>query len=602
MSFGYVSIPLPTGNNLDVAKFMHPMFNTLSPYWLKWRLTYEGGEEFKRRYLKRFSNREDFNQFLDRREMSYVPAFAKIGINEIRNSIFQRLNDITRVTTSQSYNDAVEGKNGGVDRRGSTMEYFFGTQVLKELLVMKKVGIYVDSPSDEATNYLESVKRRPYIYVYKAEQILSWTHNDDATLASVLLEDVDYNVDEYYGLPYGLLKRFRFYWIAADGYVHCQFYNDKGVPDGPEHTIYITMIPFHILEISESLMTDVCDYQIALMNIASSDIQFARLANFPLYVEKFDLASEMVQQSLQPSHDSHPETDGSVTKTEVNNPPEKQMGTLNGRRFPNAVEFPKWVSPDTAPIVSSMAKQEQMKKEIRSLLFLALGNLQATRQSADSKQADISQEENGLSYIGFELSLAENEICRFWHAYENNKNEFTIKYPTTYDIKTTAARIDEATGYIKLVQIVNSLTYKKELLKRIARALLGGTVSYSKLSQCYKEIDKLEMIVDPIQLITDIENRLVSREYASEIVGYPTGEPEKANKEAVDQATAIIEAQAAATPQSTNAVVDNPAARGIPELSANPKQDVQNDRNKNKQYQSRGKGKVTNSSQVKEPQ
>ena len=107
---------------LKLNALTHPDHLTLSPMWYKWRLTYVSGEDFKRVFLKPYSAREDAQSFYDRRIMSYVPAFAKTGINEIRNSIYQRLLDITRSTTSQSYNQAVLGKNGGVDQKGGGVD------------------------------------------------------------------------------------------------------------------------------------------------------------------------------------------------------------------------------------------------------------------------------------------------------------------------------------------------------------------------------------------------------------------------------------------------------------------------------------------------
>src|SRR5690606_448641 len=95
----------------------------------------------------RHSNREDNSDFCERKDMSYVPSFAKAAINDVKNSIYQRMIDIVRVGGDESYNDAVAGKAGGVDLRGSTMNSFIGCKVLPELLVTAKVGIFVDMPA-----------------------------------------------------------------------------------------------------------------------------------------------------------------------------------------------------------------------------------------------------------------------------------------------------------------------------------------------------------------------------------------------------------------------------------------------------------------------
>ncbi|MDE1830166.1 MAG: hypothetical protein KGI25_07570 [Thaumarchaeota archaeon] len=586
-----------TGAPKNVHEITHPEYVTLSPWWYKWRLTYVGGEDFKRVYLKKYSAREDPNMFIERKEMTYIPAFAKTGINEIRNAIYQRLTDITRVTTSTTYNNAVAGKNGGVDRNGSTMEYFLGSDVLTELLVMGKVGVYVDAPNVNAANYEQSSKLSPYVYVYKAEQIRSWVQDSNGNFLTLLLEDVDYDLNRDYQLPIATTIRYRYYWIGEDGFVHCHFYDNVGQPQDDEIILGITEIPFHMLQISSSMMTEIADYQIALMNMASSDVQFSRLANYPLYVEKYNQMAELstFNKSGTRGNDCSPQTDGSSAKTNEAHRIEKIGGSLIGRRFPQDVDYPEWVAPDTSSLAASMAKQEQMKQEIRTLLFLTLGNLQQNKQSADSKQQDISQEENGLSYIGFELALAENKMCQYWQAYEKNTNPFSIKYPQTFDIRTLEDRIDEATKFSKLVQLVPSITYKREMLKMVSKSLLGGRTPYELMEKINQEIDKTEVIVDPVQMALDIENRLVSRPTASKISGYPDGEVDKADKEAVLHAKEIMEAQTSQKPVDGN--IENPAARGVPALSADPKADIKNDRNKNKKYTPRGEGKKPNANE-----
>jgi len=54
-----------------------------------------------------------------------VPSFAKSAILDIRNAVFQRMRDITRNGGSQAYQDAIAGLDGGVDRRGASMNPFW---------------------------------------------------------------------------------------------------------------------------------------------------------------------------------------------------------------------------------------------------------------------------------------------------------------------------------------------------------------------------------------------------------------------------------------------------------------------------------------------
>src|SRR3990170_7515030 len=147
----------------SVIDSRHPGYLSGMTDWRKWRLTYEGGDDFREAYLERFSTREDQTDFATRRSMTPVPKFAGAAINDIRNSIYQRLRDVVRKGGSRVYQEAVNGNNLGVDHRGSTMNAFLGVKVLTELLVMGRVGVFVDHPLIPAGATLAAVSRpAPY--------------------------------------------------------------------------------------------------------------------------------------------------------------------------------------------------------------------------------------------------------------------------------------------------------------------------------------------------------------------------------------------------------------------------------------------------------
>ena len=164
--------------------------------------------------------------------MSYNPAFAKSAIEEIKNSIFQRLGDITREGGSLTYNLSIDGIDGGVDLLGSSMPSFIGRKILPELLVMGRVGVYVDMPEISGLSIADVSGKRPYVYVYRAEDIRSWTldeSTDENEYTNILLRDYIYTYDDVTGLATGLISRFRRLWISGDdGKVHVQFYNQTG--------------------------------------------------------------------------------------------------------------------------------------------------------------------------------------------------------------------------------------------------------------------------------------------------------------------------------------------------------------------------------------
>src|SRR4030065_242877 len=96
-------------NQARIIDSRHPNWLSNVGDWEKWRLTYRGGEEFRSRYLERFTSREDQQDFEARKRLTPVPSFAKAAINRIRNSIFQRMHDITRREGSPAYPQEIAG-------------------------------------------------------------------------------------------------------------------------------------------------------------------------------------------------------------------------------------------------------------------------------------------------------------------------------------------------------------------------------------------------------------------------------------------------------------------------------------------------------------
>src|SRR5512138_3685590 len=114
-----VSAPLPVHKKPRIVDVRHPYYSASIRNWKKWRLCYEGGDRFIHQYLRRFSKREDNQDFEDRTFVTYSPAFAKKSVNEVRNAIFQRMVDVARVGGDDSYQAAVAGQGAGVDMLGS---------------------------------------------------------------------------------------------------------------------------------------------------------------------------------------------------------------------------------------------------------------------------------------------------------------------------------------------------------------------------------------------------------------------------------------------------------------------------------------------------
>lgn len=546
--------------------------------WFKWRLCFQGGQQFINVYLNKLSARETDDQLNARKQISYNPSFARGALYEIKESIFQRMQDVSRYGGSRAYQKACKGEDFGVDLLGSSMNYFMGHKVLPEMLAMGKVGVYVDMPPLPGNTLYATANKRPYLYLYEAEDIRSWAYQDQGNpneFGSLLLRDYVYTYDSETGLPKGETTRFRHFWLV-DGQVWVQFYDNEGVTIGQSGEyetsdpipLGISKIPFAVLDIKQSLLADVANYQIAMMNMASSDLMFCLNNNFPMYVEQYD--PKAINEYLK-----KPNQDAPGQANQGGNYQEIRVGLSQGRRYPLGANAPSFINPSPECLKASMDKQEQMKEEIRLLVRLALTNLQPRVSSAEAKGLDERSLESGLAALALEMEKAEKLIAQFWAMYEGQEPA-AVKYPEKYDLRPDADRRKEASEIAKLIPNVPSKTFQQRMAKRIAEIMLGSRLSSDELDKIYREIDAAPaIIVDPAVLVQHIEAGLVSLDTASKIAGYPAGETDKAADDHADRLAriAISQSEGAAAGadignnKGAGGGLKNPGSRGLKDQS-----------------------------------
>ena len=524
----------------SIDTITHPKYDEETDDWKKFRLTFEGGEAFKREYLKKFSIRETHIDFSARLAMCHVPAHAKAAVCDIKNSIFQRLVDVERLKGPPSYQDVITGSNRGVDLQGNSMTGFVGRRILPELLSMRKVGVFVDKPIiPEGASRAITKNVRPYIYVYQAEDIRSWTDDTFGNLQVVLLRDRTDEIDEN-GLVVNQLEEYRLLTLTESG-VQVQFFNTQG-EEIIEKGILLNLpeIPLVRFELSASLLKDIADYQIALLNMGSSDVNYSLKSNFPFYTEQFSPAAEMAAIKSPDQTGEKLESNTSGGKT-VN------VGVTQGRMYPKGLDRPDFIHPSSEPMNASMSKQAELREEIRQLVNLALTNIEPRRASAESKAIDMQSLEAGLSYIGLELEYGEREIGRIWAAYEGRSEQPTITYPRSYSLRSDEDRLTEAGQLRKLLDATPSIEYQKVLAKDIIKITVGHKVDEEELKSMHAEVDKSKIVqTDSKTIISDMEAGLVTAKTASELRGYPDGEAEKAAKETDERMALRAESQAQA--------------------------------------------------------
>lgn len=565
-------------DELRLVDLRHPDFTIHLDEWQLWRDTYDAGRQFIEKYLKTFSDREDITDFAKRKEMTYCPAFAASAIDDVKNSIYQRMTDITRAEGPKSYQDALTGYGGGVDLVGSSMNYFIGQKILPELLTMHKVGVYVDMPPilPGATEMaVRALNIRPYTYIYKAEEICAWQYDESASMteySAILLLETYNRLHPKFGFPYETAQRYRYMYINEEGFVVCQYFDLENNPideygrSQSEPTILsIRKIPFVCFQLPYSLLKDVARYQVALLNVESSDINYILRANFPFYTEQQDFRANSPHLK-----GGDPNLPGEAGRTQATR--EIDVGAASGRAYGPGMNPPAFIHPSPDPLKASMEKQDRLKQDIRLLINLALTNMTPTKQqSVESKAMDNQGLESGLSFIGLELEKGERQIAEYWAMYESTKPA-TVNYPTKYSLKSDNERREESKQIIATIPQVPSLTFQKEMAKALVVNEIGHKVSRETLQKMFGEIDKAPFIsVDPITLQQDVQLGFLSKEYASKGRMYPDDNVTKADKEHAERLATIAESQAQA---AATKVAASGAARGVPDTSADPKADV----------------------------
>jgi len=524
---------------MTIIQATHPDYRINLADWQKYRRVLYSGKKFVNYYLKQFSLREDNLDFSNRKEISYCPAYAKAAILDIKNSIYQRMAEVNRIGGSQTYQDACSGLYGGVDKKKRTMTDFIGTQVLAELLAMSKIGIFIDKPVlPEKPSKLDTQGIFPYLYLYQAEEIRSWTY-EDCELKAILLKEW-YNEKDKNDLTTRRVARYRYLQKTGDG-IKLALYNTDAKLIEEERFLELDKIPFIIGELSQSLLVDVADYQIALLNLESSDIGYSLKSNFPFYTEQANpTAFNLKKVTTTPDEETNvPERDNVTDSGDQ----DIKVGASHGRGYAKGLDRPGFIHPSSEPLKISMEKQDKLKQDIRKLVNLSLRNLDRPSGSQSADEMDEKGLEAGLAYIGLELERIEREISEVWAMYEDDKPA-TIKYPSKYSLKSEEDYRAEAKELKDLKEQVPSKLFQKTISKKIAYLLVGQQITKEEMEIIETEIDDAEVLItDHKTLREDHETGFVSTKTASLAAGYPKNEVEQAKKDHAERAARIAEAQ-----------------------------------------------------------
>ena len=514
--------------------------------WSKWRTVYEGGQGFINAYLEKFSSREDEETFSKRKRVTPTASFAASSIDEVRDAILNRLHLVRRVGGSELYESATRGEGFGVDLHGNSMTTFIGQEVLPELLVMQRVGVYMDMPSMLPEDRVTQDSISPYIYIYPREDVLDWREMRDHPGRLQFVSLLDRPIQgplagkvinrQMTLLNDGVLVEFfqptdeaSALFKLGVGNIHSEASVEaiaQMPPMSPidNQTVFLRglkEIPFWLADIGRSLMRPVANHQIALMNLESSDIGYCLMANFPFYVEQ---GGKYGADHLNgPGSADGTAAGGVARKREI------QVGGNTGRQY-SGEKQPDFINPSPEPMRVSMEKQANLKSDIRRLLHQQVAGLSPnSQQSADSAEFQERPLEAGLSHIGHVLQVLENAVGRFWTNYRTRDERPTVTYPSVWSLETDRDRHSKADDLTKLRVTIPSKTFQHAVSKQIADTLLAGKITQEEMDSIHAEIDSSPGVTaDPETIALLIEKNVLDLENAAVLAGVPPEAPKKA--------------------------------------------------------------------------
>ncbi len=551
----------------NITTITNPTYDEMIDLWGAYRLTGEGGEEFLEEYLIQRPG-EKADDFTRRKDITYTPSFSKAAVNQIINSVSQRLFSVRRIGGTQKYQRAMRGLDLGVDRAGRSMNSFSTTEIISELCIMGGVGVLVDAPNQAPTTLQDEENVSPYIYTYRVEDIRAWATDplDPSRFTRLLLRDFVQELDQDFDLSVGFLERYRLYTLEDDGTITLTLFDADG-EEVDVVNIDIPEIPFVFMKLSSSFMTDIYRHQIALLNLGSADMKYAWEGNTIFLVEQYD-PNNPSEAYRRTSEDEDASDSGSAASVVSPDTTSKQFGVAKGARVPKNLEYPQYVSPDAEPLRVSIEKQAQVKDQIAELLNQSLRTVTSRSSSADSKKVDERKEEDGLRAVGSELEYGENRIAVFWSAFESQENTAQVKYPQSYQYLSSEERRKGVKDLSELMTLTPSLLAQKQIAKEIVMLLVGQNSTEEDLARMFKQIDDAKgVIADPEAIAKLVEMDLLDTETAVQQIGFPKEVAQKARKERLERAKDIAQAQSI-----------NNGARGNDALSVNPEQEAKQEK------------------------
>lgn len=532
---------------VHITSLRSPGYTADFSRWLPWREAVAADATYVTHNLQKQPG-ESYEDFEKRRKLTPTPAYIKATLREILTGILVHMELTARAGGPNSFQSVIGGTGPGVDGSGTSLNYFMVMHVLRELLIMRRVGIFVDRPQlpVDAT-VLDAAKLPPYMYLYTAEQILAWSLRPGHLNPEEIL--LRREIPKYHPgtlIATEMQTEYLHGHKPDPGLVVFDIYDQDGNQTA-SHMQELESIPFIFLETSDSLVDAVLGHQSALLNLGSSGVVFAIASNLAVYTEQSDMAWLVAQlKQVELNEDSAEEASDIAGQIKV--------GLNRGRRYAQNSERPEFITPDNENLQRTLEYYKFLQEDIRRIMLLTIQNLSArgmlTATGLMQSQASVS---NGLMALAALLEKAENQIGKHWAEYENTQDTYTVRYPRDFQVTSPADRDTLVKALSEMRELVPSREFREQVTERLASLILGPQVAPEIRERIKQQIKASPVLIGEPKILGQlVEDGICPREYATQALSLPADAAEKANNEHAERLARIAQAQAQA-PQASAA-------------------------------------------------
>jgi hypothetical protein len=422
----------------------HPYYRTFADEWLFYIRSYFGGRMYREGdYLLQHPFESSVN-YRRRKETSYYYNYCGPIVDIFVSHLYRK--DAVREFGSLSGDPFFEAFRKDADQDGNSFKHFM-REAGRFASIYGRVSIIVDKPNMYAATKAEAqtLGIRPYVALVTPENLLDWNYlrlpSGRAVLDMVKIKEAE-NI-------YRIWRRedWELWRVSPES-------GDAEIIDSGWHGL------------EEVPVVNLYNKQSGIKMVGISDIQDIADINKNIYYLCSD-AKEIIENTAFPML--------AVPYTRGESKDEKSVGPHNILQFdpaePNAHPF--WLE---APHSSLSEIREWVRQDIGEIYRIAkMGGVKSVEDFQNARsgvalELEYQQLYSVLSEKADNLEQAESKILSLWAKWEGRAFDGVIDYPDDFSVKDIDRDLQNAINAQSAR--VDSATFKKELQKKIASAVL----------------------------------------------------------------------------------------------------------------------------------